>query len=79
MVIDGQKNIELIYNCDFEKLSNIPVHFILSGTELDGYKIGVIDIGYNYKVFGDDEDKRPQLMVGDGVDKQLQLTIDAAK
>ncbi|OYY40572.1 MAG: hypothetical protein B7Y56_15855 [Gallionellales bacterium 35-53-114] len=79
MVIDGQKDIELVYNCDFEKLSNIPLHFILSGTELDGYKITVIDIGYNYKIFGDDEDKRPQLMVGDGEDKRLQLTIDSAK
>ena len=63
MLIGAQNNIELIYDCDFEKLSGVPLHFILSGSQLDGYKITVIDVGYNYKVFGDDEEKRPRLTV----------------
>lgn len=61
MLVGTQDYIELIYDCDFEKLSGIPVHFILSGSASSGYKITVVDIGYNYKVYGKDEDKRPHL------------------
>lgn len=65
MVVGAQKYIELIYNCDFEKISGVPLHFILSGSMIDGYKITVIDVGYSYKTFGKDEDERPRLTVSD--------------
>lgn len=63
MLVGTQAYLELIYDCNFEKVQNVPLHIILSGSKSKGYKITVLDIGYNYKSFGEDENKRPKIKV----------------
>jgi hypothetical protein len=63
LLIGAQPLIELIYTADFEKIKNVPVHFILTGNIARGYEIKVIDFGYNYKPFGEDNEKRPRLKI----------------
>lgn len=63
LLIGAQPLIELVYTADFEKIKNVPVHFILTGNITKGYEIKVIDFGYNYKPFGEDDEKRPRLTI----------------
>ena len=62
MIVGAEPFLELIFSCKFEKKSNVPVHLI-ARQEGKSYKLTVFDVGYNYKVFGDDEQKRPRLRV----------------
>ncbi len=62
MIVGAEPFLELIFSCRFEKKLNVPVHLI-ARQEGKSYKLTVFDVGYNYKVFGDDEPKRPRLRV----------------
>jgi hypothetical protein len=69
MIIGTDPVIELIFTCNFEKVKNVPVHLI-AREEGKSYKLTVVDVGYNYKVFGDQEQKRPKLRI----DKKYEIT-----
>jgi hypothetical protein len=59
MIAGTEPIIELIFMCNFEKVKNVPVHLI-AREERKSYKLTVVDVGYNYKVFGDQEQNRPR-------------------
>jgi hypothetical protein len=69
MIVGTDPFVELIFLCNFEKEKNIPVHLIARETG-KSYKLTVVDVGYNYKVFGDQEQKRPKFRV----DKKYEIS-----
>lgn len=58
LIIGAEPLMELLYTADFEKEKNVPLHFIVGGDLIKGYEIKVIDFGYVYKPFGEDDERQ---------------------